>query len=989
MFNYRENTKFLAPVFYFLQIKSYFGFINHKNSKRMRMYFTILILFFSGLSFAQTTISGKVTDVTNQPVPGANVKIAGGSTGSVTDFSGAFTLKTTGAFPFSIVVSMTGYGEQTILVNSKEQEIVVVLVEESSTTTLNEIVVSASRAPERIIESPVTIERMGLKQVKNTTAPSFYEGLENLKDVHFNTSSFNFKSINTRGFASIANTRFLQLVDGMDNASPALNFVLGNLLGVSDIDVASVEILPGASSALYGANAFNGIMFMNSRSPFAKEGISTYFKYGQTSQATAGNNPFYDFGIRAAKKFSPHFAGKANFTYLQASEWIASDKRSMTSGGESHAVNQNYDGLNTYGDEVTTFIPNVGQVSRTGYTEESLGSNKIQNVKADFSAHIKPWANENEIIMQYKVGFGNTVYQGANRYQLKDFYMDQMKLEFKGKNYFARIYRTNEDAGNSYDTRFTGWNINRAAKSDTEWFTNYATAFQLSQAFLGSTAGQAAAIGRNYADNNILPTTSGFNTLPQFAVAPIGKPRFVPGTPEFQQAFAQVTASNDFSNGSKFQDNSRLVHGDVNYNFKDLISWGEIQVGGSARRYVLKSQGSIFTDSDGPIKYDEYGIYTQLQKKFAGDRAKFTGSIRYDKSQNFDGSFSPRVSLTYAAGASKQHNIRVSYQTGFRNPTTQDQYIGLDLGPFALIGSAPDNLARYVETRNVSFAGSQPYNATTNPTGVGSSPTVGLTGQNAYYNAYTVSSVTQFSATLDPSKLVAATPGLVKPEKVQAFELGYRGIVKDFSIDINGYYNIYNDFLNTSNVIAPYYGNVNVPVNLSLGFDPATNPSILPFNALRNGDRRVYQVYTNSKSEIKSIGFGVGLSKKIYKDFEISGSYNYAEFDFDQSTDPDFEAGFNTPKHRAKASFGNDKLFKNFGFNTNIRWNSEYLWQSSFADGMVPENVVFDAQINYTIPVLKSVIKLGGANLFGKDYIQVIGAGQIGQQVYASWTINP
>jgi outer membrane receptor protein involved in Fe transport len=66
-----------------------------------------------------------------------------------------------------------------------------------------------------------------------------------------NTSSLSFKSINTRGFAT-ANTRFMQLVDGMDNSSPLLNFVLGNMIGVSEIDVQSVELLPGASSALYG-----------------------------------------------------------------------------------------------------------------------------------------------------------------------------------------------------------------------------------------------------------------------------------------------------------------------------------------------------------------------------------------------------------------------------------------------------------------------------------------------------------------------------------------------------------------------------------------------------------------------------------------------------------------------------------------------------------------------------------------------------------------
>jgi hypothetical protein len=133
----------------------------------------------------------------------------------------------------------------------------------------------------------------------------------------------------------------------------------------------------------------------------------------------------------------------------------------------------------------------------------------------------------------------------------------------------------------------------------------------------------------------------------------------------------------------------------------------------------------------------------------------------------------------------------------------------------------------------------------------------------------------------------------------------------------------------------------------------------------------------------------VGVSKKVYKDFELSANYNYAQFDFDQAKDPSFEAGFNTPKHRAKASFGNEKLFKNFGFNISGRWNSEYLYQSSFADGMISEATVIDAQINYSIPYLKSVLKLGASNIGGKEYRQILGAGAIGSQYFASLTINP
>jgi iron complex outermembrane recepter protein len=935
----------------------------------MKIYLFIVSLFFCGIAYSQTSISGSVKDSKNEPIPGANVKVSGESSGTVTDSDGNFSLSTTKTPPFDLEISSVGYGAKTVSVSSNNQKITAILADEE--TKLDEIVVSASRTPERVLESPVTIERMSLKEIKGTTAATYYDGLENLKEVHFNTSSLSFKSINTRGFATVANTRFLQLVDGMDNSSPALNFVLGNLIGVSELDVANVELLPGASSALYGANAFNGIMFMNSKSPFTNQGLSFYFKYGQTSQDIAGTNDYWDFGIRAAHAFDKHFAAKANFSFLKATEWIAADKRDLTPNFTGSDVNPNYDGLNVYGDEVSTNIRSVGQslanlgliptaavnllpnynVSRTGYDEQDLNDNTVKSIKADFSLHFKPWADDNEIIFQHKLGLGNTIYQGANRYSLKNFFMNQTRLEFKGKNYFLRGYMTNENAGDSYDMRFAAWNVNRAWKDDSTWFGQYAGAF-VQSTLGGATPEQAHAIARTTADTG----------------------RFLPGSPEFESALASVTADPDLVTGSKFKDKSKLYHVDANYNFKDLIKIAEIQLGGSFRQYEMNSAGTIFTDYDGPIRYDEYGAYAQVQKKLMKEeRLKFTGSVRYDKSQNFDGFVSPRVSFVYAAGANKQHNFRASYQTGFRNPTTQDQYIGLNLGPFALIGSAPDNLTRYVETFPVSTQG-QAIN--------GGNTTATLSGVDAYNNSYTLTSVQTFAQTGNPADLQVADIDLVKPERVQAFDIGYRSVIKnDLSVDITGYYNIYNDFLNQSRVITPYYGTV--------GTD-SSNPAVQQtYAAIQNGDRRVYQVYNNSKAEVTSLGFGIGLSKKVYKDFELSANYNYAEYTFDQADDPSFIPSFNTPKHRVKASLGNQKLFKNFGFNTNVRWNTEYLWQSSFADGMVPENLVFDAQMNYAIPKLKTVLKVGANNLFGKDYIQVIGAGAVGQQWFASITINP
>jgi outer membrane receptor protein involved in Fe transport len=938
------------------------------------MYLLFLSLFFCGISFAQNSISGTVTDNDAQPIFGANITVVGGAAGTVSDIEGKFTLITTSQLPYVVEISSVGFVSVKVNITSKNQKIKVILKEEDN--LLNEIVVSASRTPERVLESGVTIERMGIADIKKSASATFYDGLENLKEVQMNTSSLSFKSINTRGFATVANTRFLQLVDGMDNSSPLLNFVLGNLIGISEIDVESVELLPGASSALYGANAFNGILFMNSKNPFTSPGITAYAKFGQTSQQAAGTNDYVDYGIRMAHVFSSKLAAKANFTYMRGTDWWAVNYDDRTIKGIDRS-NVNYDGINVYGDEASANLKSVAagllgagaitqsqftafnsvlpnsNVSRTGYNEIDLTDNKASNTKIDFSLHYKPFANDVEVIWQSKFGFGNAVYQGANRYYLNNFFMQQHKLEIKGKHFFVRGYTTTEDGGNSYDMLFTGLNINNVWKDNSTWFGQYAATYA-GATLSGATPENAHIAARNVADTG----------------------RLIPGTPEFKAAFDKVTNEASVLTGSRLVDNSRIYHSDVNYNFLDLIEFAEIQVGGSFRQYQLNSGGRIYTDADGPIFYNEMGAYTQLTKKFLDDRLKFTGSIRYDKAQNYDGNVSPRASLVYSAGENRRHNFRASYQTGFRNPTTQDQYIGFNVGRAILLGSNPDNLTRYREVLPIATAVGQAF--------AGGS-TVTINGLNAYNNSYTASSVGAFSAAGNPALLRKSNLEYVKPEQVKALELGYRSYINGFSVDLNGYYNIYNDFIGNINVVAPLYGTAQD----SPSGTPSADPGFQSVHALSTGNFRAFQLYTNTNVEIESLGFGLGLSRKVYKDFEVGVNYNFAEFNFDQSKDPSFEAGFNTPKHRVKASFGNEKLFKNFGFNVSGRYNTSYLWQSTFVDGMIDAATVIDAQINYEFPKLQSTLKLGASNIGGREYGQVLGAGLIGQQIFASWTINP
>jgi len=928
----------------------------------------VFVLFIGSAVVAQTAITGTVKDAkTEQPIPGANIKVVGKSIGTTTDFDGNFSLKVILELPFTIEVSLMGFTFQKVEI-TKDNQVVNVLLQESA-TALDEIVVSASRTPERILESPVTIERMDARAIRNTSSPNFYDGLENLKGVDVNTSSLTFKSINTRGFATFANTRFMQLVDGMDNSSPALNFNLGNLLGMSELDVNTIELLPGASSALYGANAFNGILFMTSKDPFTSEGVSVYAKTGLTSQIAAGDNKFTDVGIRMAHKFSDKFAAKVSFSYLKGTEWYATDYTDYANPGATRA-DINYDGLNVYGDEVSTNIFSVAQlmeaggllppgastlipdvdVSRTGYNEVDLMDYVAESVKANIAFHYKPFADDLEIIYNARFGKGSTIYQGANRYSLKNFFMQQHKLEVRNDNFFVRAYITDEDAGDSYDSRFAAINLNRLWKSDSQWFGQYVGGY------LGAFTGQVPGIAPGDAN-----AAHAFGRV----VAQTGA--LVPGTPEFKDAIDTVTSDPNLETGAKFIDKSKIYHVDANYNFAGKIDFADIMVGGSWRQYSLNSAGTIFTDYDGPINYEEYGAYMQMQKKLVDDRLKFTGSLRYDKAQNFDGSYSPRISVSYSLGEGKTRNLRASVQTGFRNPTTQDQYIGLNVGRAFLVGSAPDNLDRFT-TEPLAVSGTGQF--------LGFPSSVQLVGRAAYENAFSLSSVLAGAP-------VKADFALVKPEKVTAYEVGYRAGFGRLALDISAYYNQYEDFIGNKTVIVPYYGQAD--------FSDIHPVVMLPnaLIALGNGDFKPFQIYTNSTADISSYGGSLGITSKIFENYNIGFSYTYAKFDFDQATDPDYEAGFNTPEHKVKVSFGSTNVLENLGFNVNLRWSDEYFWQSSFADVMVDARTVVDAQINYSVPSFKSVFKIGGANIGGKEYISAPGVGSIGSQYYFSWTINP
>jgi outer membrane receptor protein involved in Fe transport len=482
-----------------------------------------ILLLWSAIAFAQTSkITGTVTDPeTNEPIPGATIVIKGKLTGTISDAQGNFELTTGVKPPFILSISSIGYESQEVQVSS-EEKIAIKLLPKSE--LMNEVVFSASRVEENILQSPVSIEKLDLKAVRETPSISFYDGLQNLKGVEMVTSGLTYKQINTRGFNSTGNARFLQLVDGVDNQTPGLNFAVGNLFGSSDLDLESVELIPGSASALYGPVAFNGVLMMRTKDPFLYQGISAQVKTGinHINEAYADPHALYDFSLRYAKAFNNRFAFKINASYFSGLDWYATnytDVDPQTSPEQRGVNNPSRNALNIYGDEVVRTINGIGRVSRTGYGEKELMDYDVNSLKLNASLHYRIHDNM-EVLYQYNIGRGKASYTGSNRFSLNNFVLQQHRVELRGKQYFLRAYSVIENSHDSYNARALGQQINRTwvrdlngnivspEQADAMWFTRYTAAFNGN--VNGVTAGNHGA-ARTFADEGrYIPGSAAF-----------------------------------------------------------------------------------------------------------------------------------------------------------------------------------------------------------------------------------------------------------------------------------------------------------------------------------------------------------------------------------------------------------------------------------------------------------------------------------------------
>lgn len=911
----------------------------------------LLIAFTLSISAsAQTiTITGNVKNSTSKDaVPAVSVTVKGSTAGTFTNEKGDFKLVTAQKLPLTLVFSSIGFASTEVPVTSLSSPVQVDFVPASSLGT--EVVVSASRVPQRILESPVSIERVSAANIRNAPSVSYYDVLANLKGVDIVTSSLTFKTPSTRGFNASGNTRLNQLVDGMDNQAPGLNFSVGGVCGLTELDVDNIELLPGASSALYGPGGMNGTILINSKNPFKYQGLSFEIKEGimNTDSRFRSLSPYHNWTMRWAQKVSEKFAFKIGMELVAAKDWLGYDQRNYARTGTNgkiidgdRATDPNYDGVNVYGDETTADIranvfPSLAaqapflkgfldtlnggkpmNVSRTGYKESDVVNPNTLNYKLSAAFHYKLSA-KTEAILGGHWGTGNTVYTGSDRYSLKDLKIGQYKIEVNNPNWMLRAYTTQEDAGESYNATVTTQLLNEAWKPSggaNGWYSQYA------QAYVGARLNGA--------------TDFSAQTLAR-ATADIGRP--AAGSDQFNTLLNQVRSVPISKGGGLFVDKTNLymVEGQGN-----LSPWtkdfADIIVGGSFKKYVLNSEGTLFADSTGKIPINEYGAYAQASRSLLNDVLKLSVSGRYDKNQNFKGKFTPRVTLVIKVA--ENNNIRLSYQTAYRFPSTQQQWINLNVGSNTRLIGGDKNFQDY-------------YGLTTKPT-------------------------FELSSSLPPTVSTSQYKfNTFKPESVTTFEVGYKGlIVKDkLLVDAFAYYGEYSDFLYRTLLIQPFSGNVNDVVNALANNVPASNVG------------SIFSVPVNTTSKVKTYGFGLSVDYRLPLGFIISGNFSSDNL----KDDGGFRSAFSTPKYRTNFTFANNGFGagKRVGFNVTWRWQDSFYYDGDFTNAQIPAVNTLDAQVSYKIPKTKTAVKIGANNLLNQYYVNGAGNSMVGGLYYVAFAYN-
>ncbi len=810
---------------------------------------------------------------------------------------------------------------------------------------LQNVVVAASRLAEKQLAAPVSISKIDNAQIQQSTAPSFFDAIGNMKGVLIIVPSLGFKVLNTRGFSNTTNVRFVQLVDNIDNQSPHIGAPISNALCPANLDIDNVEIIQGVASALYGMNATNGLANFTTKNPFTSEGLSIQQQVAVNHVGDPNNVPaklYNETSIRWAKVLSKKWAFKINAGFTRGYDWIADNKDDLnpTANQTIGLVgndNPAYDAVNGYGNESSNrrTLSLGGKnyvVARTGYLEKEVADYNLQNWKGDISFYFKP--NEKALLTYtYRTAFLNSVYQRSNRFRLEDYLLQQHIIQYKNSLLQLRAYINTENTGNSYNLRSMAENIDVGFKNNNAWYADYANSFN-NAVTSGNTIIIAHHNARAFADNN----------------------RLQPGTNSFDNKLQQLQKINNWDIGAALNVKANLIHTEGSLDVGKLLGLKyKLQVGADFRDYIIIPDGNYFinpTDSAHNLNYTSYGFFAHVSKFYFNDKLQVSAALRASNYEYFKLKWNPRATMVYEMN--KSNFIRLSYQNGYRFPSIFEGFSNINSGGVKRVGGLKvmsNGIFENSWLKSSIDAFQSAVNKDVNTQGLTQAAAIEKNKGLLQRNTYTY----------------------LKPERMHSFELGYRSILlkNRLFIDADFYYNLYSNFIAQIEASVP---------NTS---DDTQVPAYL-YDRAKQGR---YRLWTNSKTIVRNYGAELDLRYLLNDHYSLTANASYQTLKKTNQNDG-LEDGFNTPSWMGNAGINGTNIYKALGFGITVKYQDNYYWQSFLINGNVPAVFNIDCMIRYTLPKPSLDIKIGATNVFNNYYYSILGGPQIGGFYYTILTFS-
>lgn len=289
------------------------------------------------------TVSGVVTDGNGNAIPGALV-IEKGTTNAVkTKTDGSYSIIVPAKrIPASIMVRSVGSGSTETTVDGSETTMTYSPSIGSNSKQLNEVVVSASKKSEKILNAPASVSVLSEARIQQNTALSVIDNVRKIAAVDAMPTGLVSNNVAVRGFNNIFSGATLFLVDNRIASVPSLRVNAFQLTPTSNTDIRSMELVRGPASALYGPFAANGVMAVYTKSPLDMEnrmevtlGLTSGVRAGDDDNAAFGfkaNNSLENLGIlnpeiRIAGKLSKTLGIKVSGNYMSATDFAFFDAR--------------------------------------------------------------------------------------------------------------------------------------------------------------------------------------------------------------------------------------------------------------------------------------------------------------------------------------------------------------------------------------------------------------------------------------------------------------------------------------------------------------------------------------------------------------------------------------------------------------------------------------------------------------------------------------